>query len=88
MLEFHDVPHGPWYARIDADGSTVFNPAVPDAEALLMKNHPEIAENAKKTAAYDKFIDGLRTKIKSKGPVVGDDALMLAEINKLKPEKK
>lgn len=39
MLEFHDKPNEPWYARVTAGGEIELNPADVDAEEKLHRNH-------------------------------------------------
>jgi hypothetical protein len=61
---------------------------VQNAEAIMSTLHPEIVVAMKKIEAQDALIDDIRKKIKDKKVVIGEEEALLAQIDKVKPEKK
>lgn len=91
MLELHDKPNDAWYARQLADGQIELNPADPEAEAKLERNHPTIAaalrlERNRKQALRKlrKVLRKVRAKLNAAEKKEVDD--LIEEINGIEPD--
>ena len=91
MLELHDKPNDPWYARQNADGTIELNADVPDAEALLEKHHPTLAAALRLERKRRKALRVVRKlvrKLRPKGNAADRAEIdaVISEINAAEPD--